>query len=61
VVGVEPIRLVTWMFEKHRIVVTPIVHDEFNGIRVTPNVYTTVGEVDLFADKMIEAARRGVG
>jgi selenocysteine lyase/cysteine desulfurase len=61
VVGVDPIRLVTWMFEKHRIVVTPIVHDEFNGIRVTPNVYTTVGEVDLFADKMIEVARRGVG
>jgi selenocysteine lyase/cysteine desulfurase len=58
--GVDPGRLVTWMMERHRIVVTPIVHPEFNGIRVTPNVYTTPAEVDFFADKMIEAVRKGL-
>jgi isopenicillin-N epimerase len=33
----------------HRIIVTPIMHDEYRGIRVTPNVYTTLTEVDAFA------------
>jgi selenocysteine lyase/cysteine desulfurase len=59
--GLDPNRLVAWLFEKHRIVATPIVHDEFDGVRVTPNVYTTPQEVDVFAEKMIEAVRRGVG
>jgi selenocysteine lyase/cysteine desulfurase len=59
--GLDPNRLVAWLLEKHRIVATPIVHDEFDGVRVTPNVYTTPQEVDLFAEKMIEAVRRGVG
>jgi selenocysteine lyase/cysteine desulfurase len=59
--GMDPNRLVGWMMEKHHIVVTPIVHAEFDGLRVTPNVYTTVAEVDLFADKLLEAARRGIG
>ncbi len=59
--GMDPNRLVGWMMEKHHIVVTPIVHPEFNGLRVTPNVYTTPDEVDLFADKLLDAARRGIG
>jgi len=59
--GLDPNRLVAWLLEKHRIVATPIVHEEFDGVRVTPNVYTTPQEVDVFAEKMIEAVRRGVG
>jgi selenocysteine lyase/cysteine desulfurase len=59
--GMEPGKLVSWMMEKHHIVVTPIGHAEFDGVRVTPNVYTTVAEVDLFAEKLLDAARRGIG
>jgi selenocysteine lyase/cysteine desulfurase len=59
--GMDPNRLVGWMMDKHHIVVTPIVHAEFDGLRVTPNVYTTPAEVDLFAEKLLEAARRGIG
>lgn len=58
--GLDPNRLVGWMMEKHKIVVTPIVHAEFNGLRVTPNVYTTTREVDLFAEKLLLAARQGI-
>jgi hypothetical protein len=36
------------------------VHDEFKGLRITPNVYTTPGEIDLFADRVLEAIKRGV-
>jgi len=56
----DPNQLVSWMMAKHRIVVTPIAHAEFSGIRVTPNVYTTVREVDLFAEKLLQAAREGI-
>ena len=58
--GIEPGALAGWMMEKHRIVVTAIAHKEFDGLRVTPNVYTTLAEIDLFADRMIEAARKGL-
>ena len=38
---------------------TPIVHDEYQGVRVTPNLYTTLDEVDTFAGAMeaLPAAR----
>jgi selenocysteine lyase/cysteine desulfurase len=49
-----------WLLAKHHIVTTPIVHEEFNGLRVTPNVYTTLDEIDLFADRMLEALTQGV-
>jgi selenocysteine lyase/cysteine desulfurase len=45
------------LWEKWRIVVTPINHAEYSGIRVTPNVYTTLQEIDIFADAMEQLAR----
>jgi hypothetical protein len=45
---------------KHHIVNTPIDHKEFTGLRITPNVYTTIDEIDIFGDKMIEAIKKGI-
>ena len=58
--GIDNIKLGQWLFNQHRIVNTPIVHAEFKGIRITPNVYTTLDEIDLFADKVLEATRKGI-
>lgn len=58
--GLAPNDVVSWLLNKHRIVTTPINHDEFSGIRVTPNVYTTIDEVDLFAEKMLYALKFGM-
>ena len=58
--GVDPNRLVTHLWDKRRIIVTPIVHDEFKGLRVTPNVYTTLGEVDAFAEEMERVITKGL-
>jgi len=60
VVGMDMPKLGGWLLENHRIVNTPITHPEFSGIRITPNVYTTPDEVDLFAEKVLEAIRKGV-
>jgi selenocysteine lyase/cysteine desulfurase len=60
VVGMDMPKLGGWLLENYRIVNTPITHPEFAGIRITPNVYTTPDEVDLFAEKVLEAIRKGV-
>ncbi|MFO0984183.1 MAG: aminotransferase class V-fold PLP-dependent enzyme [Planctomycetota bacterium] len=54
--GMEPADVHKALFEKHRIYTTGIVHDEFKGIRVTPNVYTTLGDLDRFVAAMREIA-----
>ncbi|HEU4748455.1 MAG TPA: aminotransferase class V-fold PLP-dependent enzyme [Gemmatimonadaceae bacterium] len=58
--GLDNVKLGEWLMAKHRIVTTPIVHPEFRGIRITPNVYTTIDEIDVFADKVLEAISRGI-
>ena len=58
--GVDPYKLVTHLWDKRRIIVTPIAHEEFKGLRVTPNVYTTLGEVDAFAEEMELVIAKGL-
>ena len=58
--GLEFGKLGAWLMSKHRIVNTPIEHKEFTGLRITPNVYTTLDEIDIFGDKMIEAIKTGI-
>ena len=58
--GIDTEKLQAFLWEKHRIMTTPIVHPEFNGLRITPNVYTTPDEIDLFCDRMEGALRRGL-
>jgi selenocysteine lyase/cysteine desulfurase len=52
--------LAKYLWEKHRIIVTPIKHPEFEGIRVTPSVYTTLEEIDLFAEVMESVIKNGI-
>jgi isopenicillin-N epimerase len=49
-----------WLLSKHKVVTTPLLHEEFHGLRVTPSVYTTLEEVDRFAELMISAMKRGI-
>ena len=58
--GMDHGKLGEWLLSQHRIVTTPMVTDEFQGMRITPNVYTTVDEIDLFADRVTRAIRQGI-
>jgi len=58
--GVDVNKLVASLWDKYRIIVTPIVHKEFSCLRVTPNVYTTTAEIDRFGDVMEEVIRKGL-
>jgi len=57
--GLAPARLASWLWENHRTLVRPVVHKEFRGIRVTPNLYTTDAELARFVE-ILRAARTGV-
>ncbi len=59
-VGVDTGRLQAWLWDKHRILVTPIVHPEFTGLRVTPSVYTSPDEIDRFASAMEHVLSQGL-
>jgi len=58
--GVDPVGLGSYLMDKHKIFTTPIVHDEFTGIRITPNVYTTLWELDRFCNVVGDIARKGL-
>src|SRR6478672_1309810 len=60
IVGIPTPKIVTRLWDHWRIIATPIVHAEFEGVRVTPNVYTTLEEIDTFASAMEEIAAKGV-
>jgi isopenicillin-N epimerase len=51
IVGVDPAKLVEWLWKEHRIFTTAIMHDEFKGVRVSPSVYTQLPELDRFCEK----------
>jgi isopenicillin-N epimerase len=58
--GLDTGRLAAHLFERHRIITTPVVHAEYAGLRVTPNVYTTLAEIDLFADAVERVLATGL-
>jgi len=58
--GTDPKAVTKYLFEKHHIFTVPIIHDEFQGIRVTPNLYTTLAELDRFVEEMERVAKNGL-
>jgi selenocysteine lyase/cysteine desulfurase len=58
--GIDTKALPGWLRRNYGIVTVPILHPEFHGLRVTPNVYTTVDEVDQFAEAMLVAIESGI-
>ncbi len=54
-------RLTLFLENKYRIHVRPrFVDGEFSCIRVTPNVFTTIEEIDTFISAIDDAARHGI-
>ena len=55
------------MMDKYRIVINAVVGGtypnqvfDYEGLRVTPNVYTTTEEIDTFVTAMRDAVKNGV-
>jgi selenocysteine lyase/cysteine desulfurase len=58
--GVDTAALAKHLFDRRRIITVAIKHEEFEGLRVTPCVYTTTDEVDLFAEEVEKVIAGGL-
>ena len=50
-----------WLLDEHGVVIHVTEHAEYAGIRVTPNVFTTLSELDRFCDAVEAGLRMGIG
>jgi isopenicillin-N epimerase len=56
--GIDSVELGSWLWAEHRILTTPVKHDDFEGIRVTPSLYTTLTDLDRFCGAVEGFIRR---
>ena len=65
--GIDTNKLVTHLWDNYRIVITAIGHDNpddaklsYRALRVTPNIYTPLEEIDTFVEAMRKVAKSGL-
>jgi selenocysteine lyase/cysteine desulfurase len=65
--GVDSNKLVTHLWDKYRIVIVSVGHENvktpslsYRGLRVTPNIYTPLEEVDTFVEAMQNVVKNGL-
>ena len=62
--GIDAADLETYLWKNHRIVVANIRINQpqktYSGIRVTPNVFNTLDELDLFAEAIKNVIANGI-
>lgn len=58
--GIDTAKLQAHLWAKKRIFTVAIVRKDYSGLRITPNVYTTLDEIDTFADAMEEVVAKGL-
>jgi isopenicillin-N epimerase len=58
--GIEPVKVVEHLWNRHKIAVTVIDFPGIRGLRVTPNVYTTVSEIDQFSMAIEDVLANGL-
>jgi selenocysteine lyase/cysteine desulfurase len=58
--GVKAADASKFLWDKYRIISNAIVRDEYQGLRVTPNVYTTLEEIDTFVMAIEDLLKNGV-
>jgi selenocysteine lyase/cysteine desulfurase len=52
--GVDSQKAYETLWSKYRIITASIKHAEYQGLRITPNIYTTLDELDTFGDAIEE-------
>lgn len=65
--GVDSSKLAAHLWDEHKIIVSVVGREDpdnpslsYRGLRITPNIYTMLHEVDRFADAMEEVAEHGL-
>jgi len=58
--GVAAADINRFLWNKYRIITSPITRPDYQGVRVTPNIYTTLEEIDTFSTAMDDVLKNGV-
>jgi isopenicillin-N epimerase len=65
--GIDTDKLVTYLWDKYRIVITAVGHQNpkepklsYRGLRVTPNIYTPLEEIDTFVEAIQNVVKNGL-
>lgn len=56
--GWKPQELDAYLYESHKIHVVSIVHDKVNGVRITPNVYTSTKDLDVLVKALTTFSKK---
>ena len=57
--GIDSAKAYEALWSKYRIITASIKHAEYQGLRITPNIYTTLQEIDMFGDAVEELLKKG--
>ncbi|MEM1136511.1 MAG: aminotransferase class V-fold PLP-dependent enzyme [Bacteroidota bacterium] len=52
--GISPSKLADILYEKYRVFTVAINHKDIKGVRVTPHLYTTIKDLDVFVNALEE-------
>ena len=58
--GITATQMMKFLWDKERIIVVAINHPEFEGIRISPNLFTTTEEIDRLCETMEYAIKNGI-
>ena len=56
--GMDVSKVYDHLWAKYRIIVAAIKHAEYSGLRVTPNIYSTLEEIDTFSSAVEELLKQ---
>jgi selenocysteine lyase/cysteine desulfurase len=59
--GIDASKAYETLWSKYRIITAAIKHAEYQGLRVTPNIYTTLEEIDMFGGAIEDLLKNGTG
>jgi selenocysteine lyase/cysteine desulfurase len=60
VAGLDPVQLHDWLWARYRIITSPTSFAGVSGLRISPNVFTSVAEIDTLCDALRRAITVGV-
>jgi len=50
--GVNAEKMADTLWSKYNIITVRVGHEEYDGLRITPHIYSTVADVDYFAESV---------
>jgi selenocysteine lyase/cysteine desulfurase len=59
--GLKAAEVNRFLWNKYRIITATISRDDYDGVRVTPNIYTPLEEIDTFVMAMEDLLKNGPG